>query len=173
MLAKVLESAVRATRRDDFRIVEYSIQEDHVHTIVEASSKQALERGMRSFTVRASKRLKKALGVKRCRIWGDRYHRRDLTSPRQVRNALVYVIANFKKHQRLANGAPRIDLYSSAQWFTGWIQHRTPPSEGSPVMPSRTWLGSTGWKKHGLIHPGEAPSAPVRPPGRDIPVPPR
>lgn len=69
---------------------------------------------MKSFTVRVSRRLKKALGLARAKIWSDRYHRRDLTSPRQVRNALVYVLANYKKHQRIVTGAPRIDLCSSA-----------------------------------------------------------
>jgi len=31
-------------------------------------------------------------------VWGDRYHRRDLGSPREVRNALVYVNNNHLKH---------------------------------------------------------------------------
>ncbi|AKU95141.1 hypothetical protein AKJ09_01805 [Labilithrix luteola] len=102
-----MENAVRSTRRDDFQIVEYSIQSDHVHAIVEASDKRALERGMKSFTVRVSRRLKKLLGLQRAGIWSDRYHRRDFTSPRQVRNGLVYVIANYKKHHPIPVGVPQ------------------------------------------------------------------
>ncbi|WP_146646636.1 transposase [Labilithrix luteola] len=107
LLAKLVENAVRSTRRDDFQIVEYSIQSDHVHAIVEASDKRALERGMKSFTVRVSRRLKKLLGLQRAGIWSDRYHRRDFTSPRQVRNGLVYVIANYKKHHPIPVGVPQ------------------------------------------------------------------
>src|SRR5262245_44092717 len=47
LLAKVMENSVQATKRDDFRIVEYSIQSDHVHAIVEAADKRALECGMK------------------------------------------------------------------------------------------------------------------------------
>ncbi|AKV04471.1 hypothetical protein AKJ09_11134 [Labilithrix luteola] len=155
-----MEAAVRSTRRDDFRILEFSVQEDHIHTLVEAGAKSSLECGMKSLVARITKRVKKVLGVVRAKLWGDRYHRRDLTSPRQVRNALVYVLSNFKKHLRIEDGTPRIDLRSSAQWFRGWIQTRKLPEEPSPVEPPRTWLARVGWRKHGLIHPGEAPRAP-------------
>src|SRR5438045_959045 len=36
------ERAVRRTERDDFRVVEYSIQDDHLHLIVEADDNDAL-----------------------------------------------------------------------------------------------------------------------------------
>ncbi|WP_146655077.1 transposase [Labilithrix luteola] len=157
---RAVEAAVRSTRRDDFRILEFSVQEDHIHTLVEAGAKSSLECGMKSLVARITKRVKKVLGVVRAKLWGDRYHRRDLTSPRQVRNALVYVLSNFKKHLRIEDGTPRIDLRSSAQWFRGWIQTRKLPEEPSPVEPPRTWLARVGWRKHGLIHPGEAPRAP-------------
>lgn len=160
LVYRAVESAIRATKRADFRIVEFSVQEDHIHTIVEGDDKKALECGIKSLTARVTKRLKKLLGLKRVKVWGGRYHRRDLTSPRQVRNALVYVLSNFKKHQRMADGTPRIDLRSSSQWSTGWIQVRPLPDEPSPVQPPRTWLARVGWKKHGLIHPGEAPRSP-------------
>jgi len=68
------------------------VQDNHVHLIVEASDKDALSRGMKSFTVRANRLFNVAWGRKRGQVWGDRYHRRDLTSPRSVRNALVYCL---------------------------------------------------------------------------------
>lgn len=89
-----VESAIRSTKRDDFRIVEFSVQEDHVHAMIEGEGKSALERGMRSLIARITKRVKRILGLERLNLWADRYHRRDLTSPRQVRNVLVYVLAN-------------------------------------------------------------------------------
>lgn len=156
-LYRAVESAIRTTKRDDFRIVEFSVQEDHLHAMVEAEGKRSLERGMRSLIARITKRVKRILGLDRLELWPDRYYRRDLTSPRQVRNVLVYVLSNYKKHLGVKDDTPRIDLRSSAQWFTGWIQHRTLPAEPSPVEKPRTWLARIGWKKHGLIHPGESP----------------
>src|SRR3954468_3037270 len=113
------EDAVRRTRRQDFRIVEFSVQDNHLHLIVEADDNDALARGMKSFSVRANRLFNAALGRGRGRVWGDRYHRRELTSALQVRNALVYCINNYKKHQHVTSGAPRIDPYSSARWFQG------------------------------------------------------
>lgn len=161
LLYAAIENSIRAMQRADFRINEFSVQDDHVHLISEGDDKHALARGMSSFKVRAARRVKRALGLASGPIWQERYHRRDLTSPRQVRNALVYVIANYKKHFRRADGTPRIDACSSAPWFGGWISERSrSPDAPSPVEPSRTWLGRTGWKRHGLIHPGESPRNP-------------
>ena len=58
------------------------MQDDHLHLIVEAGDKGALARGMKSFSVRANRLLNAALGRGRGRVWGDRYHRRDLTNAR-------------------------------------------------------------------------------------------
>lgn len=125
ILFAAFEFAVRTTRREDFRIVEFSVQDDHLHLIVEADDNGALARGMKSFSVRANRLFNAALGRGRGRVWGDRYHRRDLTSPRQVRNALVYCLSNYKKHQGVTSGAPRIDPCSSARWSTQPARART------------------------------------------------
>src|SRR4051794_29954064 len=45
-LYPAFERAVRRTERDDFRVVEFSVQDDHVHLIVEADDNDALARGM-------------------------------------------------------------------------------------------------------------------------------
>jgi REP element-mobilizing transposase RayT len=154
------ERAVRRTRRDDFRVVEFSVQDDHLHLIVEADDNDALARGMKSFSVRANRLFNAALGRGRGRVWADRYHRRDLTSARQVRNALVYCLANYKKHQRVATGAPRIDPCSSARWFQGWTAIRTHDDGPRPTERARTVLLRDSWHKHGFIHPGERPHVP-------------
>ncbi len=84
-LAQTFREAIALTRRDDFRIVEFSIQNDHVHLIVEADDEDALSRGIKSFAVRAIRRVNEKLRRRRGRVWGDRYHRRDLKSPLEVR----------------------------------------------------------------------------------------
>ena len=111
--------ASRTTRRPDFHIVEYSIQDNHLHMIVEAESRDALARGMKSFSVRANRLFNSAVGRGRGRVWGDRYHRRDLSSPRQVRHALVYCLNNYKKHYRVPAGSTPLDHSS----------RYTPPSD--------------------------------------------
>ena len=156
-LYAAFDRAVRRTRRDDFRIVEFSVQDDHLHLIVEADDKDALARGMKSFSVRANRLFNAALGRGRGRVWSDRYHRRDLTSAGQVRNALVYCLQNYEKHQRITSGAPRIDPCSSARWFQGWITVREHDDGPRPTERARTVLLRTAWKKHGYLHPGEAP----------------
>ena len=160
VLFAAFERAVRRTRREDFRVVEFSVQDDHLHLIVEADDNDALARGMKSFSVRANRLFNAALGRKRGRVWGDRYHRRDLTNARQVRNGLVYCLANYKKHQRVTSGAPRIDPCSSARWFQGWIAIRTHDDGPRPTEEARTVLLREAWHKHGFIHPGERPRMP-------------
>ncbi len=160
-LFAAFEDGVRRTRRDDFRVVEFSVQDDHLHLIVEADDSDALARGMKSFSVRANRLFNAALGRGRGRVWGDRYHRRDLTSARQVRDALVYCLQNYKKRQRVRGGVPRIDPCSSARWFRGWTTIRQHvEARPRPTEEARTVLLRTAWQKHGYIHPGEAPRTP-------------
>jgi putative transposase len=150
-----LREAVRLTRREDFRIAEYSVQGDHVHMLVEADDRAALSAGMKSFAVRAARRLNARLR-RRGTVWGDRYHRRDLVSPRDVRNAIVYVINNHLKHHEWDAGL--VDPCSSAPWFNGWMHRPRPPDTPSPVAPPRTWLLERGWHDNvRFLHRGELP----------------
>jgi len=157
-LFAAFEKAFRTTRREDFRIVEYSVQDNHVHLIVEASDKDALSRGMKSFTVRANRLFNVAWGRKRGQVWGDRYHRRDLTSPRSVRNALVYCLNNHRKHTPSTRAKPELDHCSSGAWFEGWVEAPFVESE-RPTPRARTWLLSTGWRKRGRVHLTERPQS--------------
>ena len=159
-LYDAFERAVRRTRRLDFRVVEFSVQDDHLHLIVEADDNDALARGMKSFSVRANRLFNAAAGRGRGPLWAHRYHRRDLTSARQVRNALVYCLGNYKKHQRVTSGMPRIDPCSSARWFQGWTAIRQHDDGLRPSAEARTVLLQRAWQKYGLIHPGERPRAP-------------
>ena len=73
-----------------FRIVHLSIQSNHVHLLVEASSSDALSRGMQSFEISAAKWINKAVGKRfkrrrRGSVFADRYHAEPITSPMQTR----------------------------------------------------------------------------------------
>lgn len=157
VLFAALEQALAMTRRPDFRIVEHSVQSNHLHLVGEAESADALARGMKSFLVRATRLLNRALGRARGSIWQGRYHRSDLTTPRQVRNALVYVLNNGRKHGVVPARELVLDACSSARWFSGWSIPRSVREGPSPLEPARTALLRYLWERHGKIHPLEMP----------------
>jgi hypothetical protein len=142
-------------------VLHFSVQPDHVHLIVEASDKHALSRGARGLAIRLARRLNGALG-RRGALWGDRWNGRDLKTPRDVRNTIVYVLANWKKHVRDATGL--FDGCSSAPWFDGFAD--VSPARlaalrvgvGPPVRAPRTWLAGAGWRRRGLVSAREVPS---------------
>jgi len=75
-----------------------------------------------------------------------------------VRNALVYVLANAKKHLRVVSG---LDPCSSARWFDGFRD--VAPSQHLPSAPTReprTWVLRVGWRRHGLLSVEEGPAPP-------------
>ena len=160
-LEKAREKAqMRAGAR--FQVVHFSVQKDHVHLIVEAVDKRALASGMAGLEVRIARAVNGRLG-RRGRVWADRYHRHDLRSPREVRNALRYVLSNVRKHTRVSGDAAFADPWSSAATFDGWSERverlvapRGDTEPWEPVAP-RTWLLGKGWRRHGLISPRERP----------------
>jgi putative transposase len=88
-------------------------------------------------------------------VFGERYHAHELKTPRETRAALLYVLQNWAKHGSGGDHDPR----SSARWFDGWAV--PPPSEltldARIVATPRTWLVTVGWRRHGLLRPGERP----------------
>jgi REP element-mobilizing transposase RayT len=153
-----MEGAIRRASSDAFRIVHFSVQRDHVHLIIEAKDRAAGIRGMRGLPIRAALALNRALG-RSGRVWSDRYHARELKTPREVRNAIAYVLLNRRKHD--AQAPLGVDPCSSGPWFDGWRRSRRPPSGCPPVAAPRTWLATVGWRRGGLLRDDERPG--VRP----------
>jgi putative transposase len=161
-----------ATRKapDRFRIVHFSVQSNHVHLIVEAAERRALTAGVHGLEARITRYVNQLL-MRRGAVWADRWHGRALKSPREVRNALVYVLANFRKHS--SRPVPRgADPCSSGAWFHGWrgldVQRGPPPlasrawplgneDEKVPVSEPETWLLRKGFLKAGRVRLDEAP----------------
>jgi len=155
-VARTVLRALRDSNRDWFRVVHYSVQNNHVHLIVEAEDSDALGAGVRGLMVRTARRVNRLLR-RRGRFWADRWHGRDLEGPRQVRNALVYVLQNHKKHARSAS----LDPFSSAASFDGFASALPAAFRriGPPcVATAQTWLLQLGWRKRGLIGLAEAPA---------------
>jgi REP element-mobilizing transposase RayT len=156
-----IEAAIAAASSERFRVIHFSVQDDHVHLIVEASDREALIHGVQGLSIRAARAVNHAFR-RRGRLWTDRYHARDLGSPREVRNAIVYVLLNRRKHAAWARG---IDRRSSGAWFDGWApEAKAPagPAAPSPLFAARTWLATAGWRRCGLIGPDERPGPAAR-----------
>jgi hypothetical protein len=155
-------SFAAACARPGFRLVHYSLQGNHAHLIVEARDRNALGRGMKSIAGRIARAVNR-VARRRGRVLTDRYHLRLLPTPREVRHALRYVLLNARHHleARLAKkAAARLDPASSARWFDGW-RDLAPVDAGGlparPVAPAKTWLLRMGWRRHGLLDPGDVP----------------
>jgi REP element-mobilizing transposase RayT len=142
-----------------FQVVHFTIQSDHLHLIVEAPDKRGLARGVAGLEIRIARRLNRLLGRKG-RFWKERYHRRDLRTPTETRNALRYVLLNTQKHYRVIGDRDFADPYSSAASFDGFTRPPVTFDQATPwawVRP-RTWLLGVGWRQRGLLDPAEAPT---------------
>ena len=156
--------------RKGFRLVHYAIRSNHLHLVCEADCARSLSRGVGRLAARCARGLNARLG-RRGRTFRDRFHARIISSPRQMRNVLRYVLRGAHKdaarsaHKRELTG---VDFWSSAYYFDGFANvgaaAEEPPLEpgariiderGPPVTPARSWLLRVGWRRHGLIHTAE------------------
>src|SRR3954471_8879108 len=131
---RALAQANRA--REDFRLLHFSVQSDHLHLIVEADTHRALSCGMQGLAVRIARNINPLL-FRRGSLWTGRYYARPLTSPRAFKNALRYVLNNFRKHGEPVHGER--DPCSSSIYD---VRRGTP--EHVPISPPKTWLARAG-----------------------------
>jgi len=123
--------------RFGMRMLDFSIQDDHIHLIVEANDKESLSRGMQGLTIRVARAINRVSG-RRGKVFADRYFARPLRTPTEVKNAIHYVRYNMQ-HHRAEKGLDThpwaLDPFSSvtgeAQWYGE--EHRT-------VAEPRSWL---------------------------------
>lgn len=151
----VVEDCLRRGRsRFGCRVVHYCVQSNHLHLLVEARDKEALGRGMKGLQVRIARRLN-GLHGRRGRVFTHRYHARILRTPREVRNALAYVLNNARRHQKRERPADWIDPLSSGGEFDGWSGRA--PTRAACFARPHSWLLDRGWRRHGLIRIDEVP----------------
>jgi putative transposase len=155
-----LRHAIARASVDRFRVIHFSIQQDHGHFIVEGDEARRARGGVHGLAIRLALAVNRALG-RRGKVVGDRFHARSLTTPRQMRASLVYVLLNFRKHLR----APAcIDPRSSGPHFSGW-QHAPLATDVAPAtaLPA-TWMARVGWRRAGgPLRVEEQPAAALRP----------
>jgi hypothetical protein len=181
-----LRRAIARASVDRFRVIHFSIQQDHGHFIVEGDEARRARGGMHGLAIRLALAVNRALGRRKGKVVGDRYHVRPLTTPRLMRTSMVYVLLNFRKH---LNAPAIIDPRSSGPLFPGWHQRaRLDSADVASAASGRldsadvasaasrgrgslaataeptTWMAIIGWRRAGgLLRPEERPAGSPRP----------
>jgi len=162
LVAELERSWREACEGGRFRLVHYSIQSDHVHMIVEAGSAWDLACGLKVIAARFARAVNRVFR-RAGRVLADRCHVHVLRSPREVRNAIAYVLLNARRHLAKRGRRPpattRIDPASSGRWFSGWRKAAAAAHDPPAVAAPRTWLLNVGWRRRGLIDTAEVPEA--------------
>jgi REP element-mobilizing transposase RayT len=128
---KFLAKAIAKARAKDLRIIQFSLQHNHVHLIVEANNNQTLSKGMRALIISLVMRLNFHWKKSGQRL-KQRYHLHVLRTRREVQHACHYVRHNVIKHSGILSSA--CDAYSSfgTSFFAAEIAGR--------LDPPRAWL---------------------------------
>jgi putative transposase len=159
-LFEALRRAIARASIDRFRVIHFSIQQDHGHFIVEGDDPRRVRGGMHGLAIRLALAVNRVLG-RTGKVVGDRYHARSLKTPRQTRASMVYVLLNFRKHLR---APPCIDPRSSGPHFSGWQQKPAATDIPSATALPSTWMARTGWRRAGgPLRVEEQPAASRRP----------
>ncbi len=131
----------RGHDRFGMRVIDFSLQRDHIHLIVEAEDRLSLTRGLQGLSVRLPRAVNRALS-RAGRVFADRYHDRLLRTPSEVRKAVNDVRNNFNRHEAKAGRAVHpffIDPYSSVSGEAS--TYMVTYDLGVPVVATpRTWL---------------------------------
>jgi hypothetical protein len=145
---KRLGRSIRLASAKGLHINQYAIERDHLHFMAEAESNEALERGMQSFIASLKWALRDNFHYYG-KVLRGRFHTLICATPRQVRNALRYVLFNHAKH---CGQWPFVDEFSSAATFAE-IHILAKISESKlarwtvELPEPRSWLQRVGWKR--------------------------
>jgi REP element-mobilizing transposase RayT len=166
---QAIRAQLARVKRRGVHVVHYSVQHDHLHLIVEGQDRHDLSAQMRKLFSRIALAVN-AIAKRRGSLFRDRHHRAELESPTKMRNALVYVLFNDRKHHAQNGGGisdemlSELDDRSSAAWLNGWDERARPPPEtiarlkardgdiedlGPPLVEPQTWLAQCGWRVRG------------------------
>src|SRR5439155_1816861 len=111
-----------------------------VHALVEGDDVQSLSRGMQGLGVSIAKRINR-VGGRSGRVFDDRFFARALRTPREVANALNYVLRNDQIHEArmgfISDRTGKPDPFSSAAL----------PRDAPLTSPPTTWLLTAGWRR--------------------------
>ena len=118
-----------------------------------------MTKGMQALAIVAARGITFPL-LPTARLFAFRCHATPIRTPKQMRNTLVYVLNNWRKHGEDRGRVAKIDPYSTAIWFGGWKGVGrftwTKTFEPLPMNPT-TFLLTEGWLRDGAIDPHERP----------------
>ncbi len=156
---RIFQNSVKASQRFGLRVLQYAVLGNHFHLLVEAPDLQSLTRAMKCLNVRL------ALGLKRLKrlsqpVLKHRFDLKILKTPTQVRNALVYVLANACKHFKRRQVYDKFSSYGvfndvqtlkRARRDLDWKLPPIPASQkkliNDLISVPESWLASSGWRR--------------------------
>ena len=149
-----LQRAMRMSNKNGAHVVEFSLQTNHVHLIVEAKDNRALAKGMNALWAVFGKAIRARLPG-RGAVFSGRYYMKVIRSARYMRNALEYVLLNDSKH---SGQGPDYSEFNSAMYFAhfGKLLNRNwrAPLKWASADPRpdfleapRSWLCREGWRR--------------------------
>ncbi|MBC7714103.1 MAG: transposase [Rhizobacter sp.] len=97
-----LKRAILNSRKQGLKVIHFSLEYDHVHLLIEADNNIVLGKGMKSFGVTLSKAINKVKNQKGG-VYKHRYHFRQISSARQLKNVMKYIFLNGVKHKTANN----------------------------------------------------------------------
>ena len=123
----------------------------YLHRYPELSAAQGI-------SIRIAKGLNAIMGS-RGSVFAGRYFNRVLTTTRQVRTLLAYMLNNARHHELVENVADDwVDEFSSAHAFDGWTKPvRTNAQAPPPVVEGESWLMKRWRDSGGSIAPDFVP----------------
>src|SRR5512145_1751012 len=112
-----LERAFRSSKEQKgFALTHYSIQDDHLHLVVEVWNCRDLSRALQALGIRIAKALNSLWRRRKGHVFAERYFAAAMTSVRQMFRTIRYVLNKGRKHGTwTVKGRP--DPYSSGPWF--------------------------------------------------------
>jgi REP element-mobilizing transposase RayT len=120
--------------RHALRLIEFSVQGNHLHLVVEADSNLALSRGMQGLAIRIARALNSMMNMSG-RVFADHYHSRLLGTPTELARAVAYVLGNAAHHF----GRRGADPFASSGIA---LEIRARALEAP-----QTWLVRIGWRR--------------------------
>ena len=103
---RILACFEKSRGRFGARLIEFSVQGNHLHLVVEADSDRALSRALQGLTIRIARALNRMMRSAG-KVFDDHYHARLLKTPTELLRAIRYVLGNAAHHFGAAGTDPR------------------------------------------------------------------
>jgi REP element-mobilizing transposase RayT len=96
---RIYKAVEAAARNEDGLLCDFSVQNDHLHLVMDAANNKAMRSAVSGLAIRVAKAIN-AVSGRKGRVFDDRFHARVLRTPTEVRRVRHYVRDNFRKHLR-------------------------------------------------------------------------